>query len=403
MKRVLLASLIVCLASVYAFGQKQKVQAAYNYYKEPYQQYDNAKQAIDEAVLNEQSKGMPQAWYYRGLIYTSLYKNDKYGQLCDNCLFTAYESFQKALELDPKNKWADEITTIRIPFLLNKVFTDGIEKFQAKDYDHALQSFEAAQKMSPGDTACILNAAYSAERAGQTAKAIQYYEQLIAMKYRDENIYLSLSNLYKHSGETDKALNIIRQGRALFPDNMNLMLGEINILLSTGRNAEATKALDAAIAKDPNNQSLYLALGSTYDNLANPKDAAGNDLPKAPNYTEYVEKAEEAYKKGLAINPDNYELNFNLGALYFNQAAEMANKANGIKSMDEYAKAKTAFDKKFKDAEPFLEKALQLNPMKTEDDKATYNGTLNSLKQLYARTGETEKYNMVKEKLDAIH
>ena len=51
---------------------------------------------------------------------------------------------------------------------------------------------------------------------------------------------------------------------------------------------------------------------------------------------------------------------------------------------------------KFKQAEPFLEKAMENNPQKSEDDKATYDGTLNSLKQLYVRIGEMEKYEKIK-------
>ena len=141
-------------------------------------------------------------------------------------------------------------------------------------------------------------------------------------------------------------------------------------------------------------------MGSSYDNLANPKGSDGKDLPKPSNYNEYITKAEESYKKGLAINPDNYEMNFNLGALYFNQAAEMANQANSLKSTDDFNKAKVKFEQKFKDAEPYLEKAMEKNPKTTEDDMSIYNGTLNSLKQLYARTGETEKYNKVKELID---
>ncbi len=400
MKKASSFFLIICLSVIYAVAQKAKVQTAYNYYKEPYQQYDKAKEAIDEAILNEQSAAMAKTWYYRGLIYQSLYKNEKYGSLCDNCLQTAYESFQKALEKDPDNEWADEIKALRIPWITNKVFDNGVQAFKAKDYKTALAEFERVQVMTPGDTSVLLNSAYSAERAGDYAKAKQYYSKLVEMKYPDDNIYLSLSNIYKQENDNDNALKLIRSGIAVYPDSINLLLAEINILLSTGRNEEATKSLDAAIKKDANNPSLYLALGSTYDNLANPKDKDGKDLPKPKNFDELVGKAEATYKQGLQIAPDNYELNYNLGALYFNKAAEMANQANKITSNVEYSKAKEAFDAKFKEAEPYLEKALQNNPKKTEDDMFTYNGTLISLKQLYVRTGETEKYEKIKALID---
>ncbi len=396
MKNIKYTILFICFSVVYAFGQKAKVQTAYNFYREPYQQYDKAKEAIDEAILNEQSKAMPKTWYYRGLIYHALFNNEKYGNLCDNCLTIAYESFQKANEIDPKNEWADEISQVRIPLIANKIFGSGVEAFKAKDFKKALASFETVHKMSPSDTSVILNCAYSAERAGENAKAKEFYSKLISLKYPDDNIYLNLSNLQKFDKDTTGALKTIRDGRTIYPDSINLMLAEINILLATGKNEEATKALDVATTRDPNNPSLYLALGSTFDNLANPKDGNQKDLPKPKNYSEYLQKAEEAYRKGLVINPDNFELNYNLGAMYFNQAAEMANKANNLKSNDEFVKEKERFEAKFKSAAPFLEKSLKQNPKKTEDDLLTYQSTLNSLKQLYVRIGDMDNYNRVK-------
>lgn len=396
MRNIGLSVLIALFSMTFAFAQKAKVQTAFNFYKEPYKQYDKAKEAIDEAAKHEQSMGMAKTWYYRGLIYSALYKDPKYGQLCDNCLVTAYESYKKAMELDPKNEWADQIEGLLIPQTFGKVFTEGVEQYQAKNFTASLAAFESGIAMMPTDTSCILNAAYAAERAGDKAKAKSYYQKLADMKVNDPKIYLALSGMYREEKNNEKALEVIRNARKDFPSDINLMLAEINILLSTGKNEEATKALDDATKKDPNNPSLYLALGSTYDNLANPKDAAGKDLPKPAGYNDYMTKAEAAYKKGLEIAPDNYEINYNLGALYFNQAAEMANSANTLKSDTEYKKAKEASDMKFKQAQPFLEKSLERNPMKTDDDKVLYEGSLNSLKQLYVRTGDMENYNRIK-------
>jgi len=392
MKKIFLILIAVFFATSFAYSQKSKVRAAYNYYKEPYQEYDKAKDAIDAAILDDQSKAMEMTWYYRGLIYSALYKSEKYGFLCNKCLETAYEAYSKSLEINPANEWADEIKVIRIPWITNQIFGMGVDKFKAKNYEDALASFEYVLKISPTDTSVLLNSAYSAELAGKHDKAEQYYGKLVSMKYRDDKIYLALSNLYKQDKDTTRALSTLKDARKIFPDTLSLMLAEINILLASGKNSEATEALNEAIKKDPKNQSLYLALGSGYDNLANPKDANGNDLPKPANYIEDMAKAEEAYKQGLAINSNNFEINFNLGALYFNQAAEMANAANNIKSNDEFAKAKQAYDEKFKAAEPYLEKALELNP----NDKST----LSSLKQLYVRTGEKEKYDRVKATMD---
>ena len=49
MKRFTLTLITFCITISYVIAQKAKVQTAYNFYKEPYQQYDKAKEAIDEA------------------------------------------------------------------------------------------------------------------------------------------------------------------------------------------------------------------------------------------------------------------------------------------------------------------------------------------------------------------
>ena len=139
MKKNFVTLFISCIIVLHAYPQKAKVKAASNYYKEPYQQYDKAKEAIDEAVLNEQTKNSEDAWYYRGLIYSSLYKNEKYGTLCNNCLQTAYESYKKSLELNSKGDYALEINALRIPMLVNLFFKEGVEHFNNKITTKRLQ------------------------------------------------------------------------------------------------------------------------------------------------------------------------------------------------------------------------------------------------------------------------
>ena len=63
MKKITLAFIVLFISVSYANAQKAKVQTAYNYWKDPYNQYDKAKEAIDEAILHEQSKGMAKTWY----------------------------------------------------------------------------------------------------------------------------------------------------------------------------------------------------------------------------------------------------------------------------------------------------------------------------------------------------
>ena len=65
-----------------------------------------------------------------------------------------------------------------------------------------------------------------------------------------------------------------------------------------------------AAEQDPTNEILWYSLGSVFDNLGN------------------TEEAEVAYLKALKVNVDYFDANYNLGALYFNQAVQAINKAN---------------------------------------------------------------------------
>ncbi|CAN5576023.1 hypothetical protein BH11BAC1_BH11BAC1_10540 [soil metagenome] len=392
MIKKLFISLLFSFAFTFVSAQKGLIQKAYNYYKEPYQQYDEAKKVIDEAMKNEENKSNEKFWYYRGLIYHKLYNNPTYGNLCDNCLVTAYESFMKANEVNPKNEWAEIIKGLNLSLLMRDFFDKGVDDFTHAKYNDALTSFEYVQKISPSDTSAVLNSAFAADKAMNLEKAKLYYNRLINMNYKDDKVYMSLANIYKEEKDTTRAILTIQDGRKLFPDSLNLMLTEINLLLSSGRNQEATAVMETAITKDSKNQSLYLALASTYDQLANPRDAEGKDLKKPINYSELMNKAEQTYLRGLGLNANNFELNYNLGAIYFNQGAEMANAANNIKDNAAFEAAKAKANSKFYQSEPYLEKAFELNGT----DKAT----LTSLKLLYARTGETEKYNRIKAILD---
>jgi tetratricopeptide (TPR) repeat protein len=338
---------------------------------------------------------MAKTWFTRGQIYHALYKDPKYGKLCDNCLVTAYESYQKAMELEPNNEWAPLIQD-DMESVIRQIFNEGAEAYQAKDYNTALAKFETVQRLNPTDTNAIMNAGTMALRLNNYEKARDYYSKLIAMKVPDPTLYEDLSKIQLQLKDTNGAQATINKGRELYPDSVNLLHAQINLYLETKQTDKAMKALNEATAKDPNNPFIYLVLGNSYENIANPFANDGTELPKPANHSELITKAEDAYKSGLKIAPDNYVLNYKMGILYFNQAAEMNNQANAIQDNTKYAAAETKFKAKFRDAEPYLRKAMEKNPKKSDEELDDYKGTLNALKQLYLKLNDNAKYEEIK-------
>ena len=198
------------------------------------------------------------------------------------------------------------------------------------------------------------------------------------MKLNEPKIYLFLSKIYKSEGDSAKALSIVQLGRQRFPADNAMVIEELNFYLASGKSKEALEPLNLAISKDDKNPELFFARGSIYDKLGD------------------TDKAKADYLKAIELNPEDFDAYYNLGAMYFNSAADLANKANSIApgKQKEYDEAKSKAEAKFKEAQPFLEKAFQLNPKDLS--------TISSLKQLYVRIGDMKKAEEMKKAMDGI-
>ncbi len=375
MRKIAILFTLVLLGSGVASAQKNKVQSAYNYLK--YDQLDKAQEAIDAAKSHEQTMNDDKTWYYRGVIYQTMYQHEKYGTLSADPLSEAYISFKKASELAPDGEWKGDIKT-RMRALGTNFFNQGAALYNKSENQKAIAAFDKTLAINnelgvPATDSLNmfshLYAAYAAEKDKNSAVAKNHYQQLINMQYNDAKIYSFLANIYKSESDTSQALKTIQEGRTKFPNDNNLVIEELNIYLSTGKTIEAMDRLKLAISKEPKNENLHFALGTLYDKSGDQVNAAAS------------------YKKAIELKPDYFDAFYNLGVMYFNQGAELANKANDIapSKVKEYDEAKKKFEAKFQEAKPFLEEALKLNP----EDK----NTMISLRQIYARTGEKEKYD----------
>lgn len=375
MKKYLLTALML-ITSVALFAQSQKVQTAI--ISQRYGELDKAKTAIDEAVAHPKTINDAKAWYYRGDIYMALHGNETYGNLTDDALKVALESYKKCLEYDTKNNYTDDINKTKLRLVTGNLYNRGVEEFMQKKFDKALTTFEVLLTEIPTDTSVLFNAALAAEKIKNTEKTKYYFNKLLENNYRKPAIYQTLAQISKSEKDTAKAIEYLAAGRKEFPGEVGLVIDELNIYLLQNRQVEAIKNLQDAINLDPKNSSLYFALGTAYDQ------------------TKQLEKAVSNYLKAIEIKPDYFDAVYNLGALYFNRAAEMLNEANKIPFSEQKkfdaAKAKAVAE--FKLAQPHLEKAHLLDPKDLN--------TLISLQQMYGQLNMTDKSMEMKKKRDAL-
>jgi tetratricopeptide (TPR) repeat protein len=263
-----------------------------------------------------------------------------------------------------------------------QLYNDGVKYFSASEFDKALTSFEKSIDVNATygnvDTLAIFNAGLSAENAKNHEKAKLHYGRIIELNYPQPLVYNSLSNVYLEEQDTAKALSIVQDGRKKYPEDFNLLIAETNIYLAAKQNDKAMANLQEAVKTDPLNPTIHYAVGVNYFSMGN------------------LEEAEKSYKKAIELKPDYFEANYNLGAMYVNQAATLIEKANKLplSATAEYDALKLEADNVLKESIPYLEKAAAID----SSDRST----LLSLKEIYTRLNMMDKRKEVEAKLSDL-
>jgi len=337
MKKLILTALIMVI-SFSMIGQTSKRTSAYNYQR--YGQLDLAKKAIDEASQDPKTSIDAKTWFYRGNIYydIAVSTNEEYRKLDPDPFSVAYQSYMKAKEFDAKNEFATDILKYTVA-IGEGYYNLGVINYNEEKFKDAALNFEKAFNIGKSvnmiDTSALVNAAVAATQGNELQMSKQYYQQLITMGVEKPDIYASLSEIYKAEGDTSMALQTIVKGRELFPGDFNLLIAETNIFLATDEKEKAKGNLESALEIDNTNPSIFFAVGTIYDQMGD------------------IEKAVGAYENALKLNTEYFEANYNLGALYVNQAADILDKANDL-PLDAVAQ----YDAEKKKADEMLEKSL---------------------------------------------
>jgi predicted Zn-dependent protease len=229
------------------------------------------------------------------------------------------------------------------------------------------------------------NCAY---QLGQVDNAIPLFEEVSKSPYiNSADLYVMLADIYEGKKNDAKWQENMKQGKSKFPNDKRLVNSEINYYSNSGKSEELIVKLKEGIALEPKKTDLYIILGQTYYNMANP-----NKGDRPANAKELEQNALTQYNKVMELEPNNYYGQFYTGLLYFNQAKTVTDEMN--KADDKkYEAMKPVRDGLLAKCVPFLEKAKtsieadQIN----DSNKETYKQVLSGLLQTYNITGKSEK------------
>jgi tetratricopeptide (TPR) repeat protein len=379
MKKITLLLLAVII-SVAATAQKGKVNAAENFIRDG--AFDKAKEAIEIAIAHPKTVGYAKTYYVKGLLAQATFDSGdpKYMEMYPDPLMEAYKNYEKAIELDPKmkNKIIQDNTYARLG---NSFLNDAINKFNAKDFKGAMQSFERNVMVSESemyvglvDTLVIFNAGLAAYNAEMYEEAIAHFRTCTETGTEDTKPYIFISDSYMKLQDTVKAEETLIEGYNAYPDTLDIILQATQFYLDVDNSEKAFEFVHKAMEMDPQNHILDLVEGSLYMKL------------------EDYEKAIESLKNSLIKKPDQFESNYNIGLSYVSIANEMLNEANMIADNREYEIAKDKAFEVMKEAIPFFLEAEKANP--------TSIATLEFLREIFLKVKMMDQFEEYKAKVE---
>ena len=383
--------------------------------------YDEAKSSIDQAMQNPESKEKPKALFAKAQIYFQMQNVDKYSAS------SPYREGSKALFKLTEVKPDYEKTTVDQLLLVSAYlyFNDGIKAYNDKKLAesgefmknvvkiHDMNGGKRFEKL-PNSKSFDTVSAEANQILANSAYYLGNYEEAVPLLTAAKNnpvtkippIFEVLIDAYNKQKKYTEAFTVIQEARAAFPDDATLRNYELNYYITSGKQDELLKKLEEAAAKEPNNADIQFNLATIYLGMAIPKEGK-----RPANSAEMVSKSEEAFKRAIAISPDNAGYNYNFGALYFNQATDINDQMNAITGSSDadqkkYDALKANRDATFGKAMPYLEKAyneLSKNESSLKaEDKNTYKSAIFALKEVYARQSKLDKSQEMSKKYDSL-
>ena len=292
----------------------------------------------------------------------NLYYNSK-GQLeiievtkpiVENALPKALEAYKKAYELDTKATKTKDIAA-GIKNIVSKFNNEAYNAYTFGNLALAERMFEnafSASSQQPSaaiDTSALYNAGWTAFAAENYGKAKVLLEQCLNYGYyaKDGEVYFKLADCAEKldtsaAGQAARKA-YLEEGFSKFPQSQSLLIGLINYYVDKKEDPERLFTLIGDAKKnEPNNPSLYYVEGNIHSQLG------------------HIDEAVAAYEKCATIDP-NYEYGYiGEGLMFYNQAADIQDKAQNEMDDNKYMALVQDFEKALKGCIDPFEKAFNI-------------------------------------------
>ena len=415
MKKIILSLIVFCLFQL-SYSQKKELKTIEKQIKsEEYENALNTINSIKSLVDSSDDKIKARYYYLKGM---ARYQNGN-GSFENKLLSIDDFNEVKEIELSGAKIYTTKVDDI-FTELFNSFVNDSRSALDNKNYEKSYKNLEAAYNVSKKDTLYLYNAALVATEAKDYKVALDFYEELINLKYsgvsmnyyavekesgkeqvfqdeksrnfsvdvigtheapRDEmaesveiDILRSMAAIYKTQEEYDKSIIYLDLAKKIDENDINLILLESNVRWEMGEVDEYQKLISKALEIEPDNVDLVFNLGVVNADKGNFDDAIGY------------------YNKAIEIDPNYTKAYLNAAALILEKEGPIIEEMNslGMSTADynRYDELKIERENLYKSAIPYLEEVYNL-----ENDNLN---AARTLKNIFSALGDTDSENKYK-------
>ncbi|HVZ55610.1 MAG TPA: hypothetical protein VG870_03040, partial [Chitinophagaceae bacterium] len=347
-------------------------------------------------------------WFYKGVIYNEVAKNDKFSALLNgqDGRMIAFQALQKYIELDPKNLLGTLEQNARLFDIYNGYFDLAANGYNAKNYDQAFLNFKNAltiEEYISGkgytygnfsfpklDTSLIQNIALSAMMAKKEDSAVIYYQKLADAKISGPNflnIYQFLVQHFQEKGDKANMDKYMALGKELYPTNEYWC--SVQLKEAGDDKAKLFAKYDELTSGGCGTYSMYYNYAAELFNYLYTQDK------KPADYAEKQGKLTDVLKKTIAVN-NTPEANLLAARNVYNQIYDLQDKQDAIKGTkpDDVKKrneVKGQISAKFEELLPYAQAAYDNYDGRSGNLKPSEKGNFKVATDLLTRYWENKK------------
>ncbi len=285
-----------------------------------------AESAILQAEKHVTTANDARTFYLKAYVYKEMFSNAS-GAERKKLRLKVFESVKRCEALDVDHAFKPVVRQLH-DYMIASVFNDASDAFNKQDYHEAIEGFRQYLDISVINDEYWLDANYflasSLNGVGETDSAVVYYELLKDRNYDQPLVFVDLAYIHLKKGNLTPAKQVIQEGVRRFPTYYDILVAELNVLSASRDFRQLEARAEQFLKENPESIDVMLMLAGTYM----------KDVTQETRYAAF-QKAVAVYQSVIAADPLNYDGNYNLGVLYYNEAVDIVNQNNFDTDIDQ--------------------------------------------------------------------